>query len=277
MVNFLAMTIHLPQNKMEKTWEGVQTCVSQTGSDGTSADTPNRTPFIFNSSNRTSPSPLPCLVEAPEQSTAAGQGELRLPNKESVRDLQWWIHEAKKVNGRPIVQPTNGRSGNYLRCLDDGMGCNLPEHKYRGFLNKTGETVLCATYINIQLDEVSSMLTTSNASFGHYQWKWLKLPGQSTWTLAVCTGLVGPRWCQVETETGTFTWNRRHLLDTPETDPTPSDISTPPTEASEEAPADPVSDDCSTPPQTSKALNCPLRRSQRARRQAGWFMDYLPS
>jgi len=27
-------------------------------------------------------------------------------NKESVRDHQWWIHEAKEVNGRPIVQPT---------------------------------------------------------------------------------------------------------------------------------------------------------------------------
>jgi len=28
-------------------------------------------------------------------------------------------------------------------------------------------------HINIQLDEVSSMLTTFNTPYGHYQWKWL--------------------------------------------------------------------------------------------------------
>ena len=54
-------------------------------------------------------------------------------------------------------------------------------------------------------------------------------------------------------------------------------ISTPPTQASEEAPADPVSDDRSTPLQTSKAPNRPPRRSQRARRQPDWFMDCVPS
>ena len=151
----------------------MKTCVSQTGIDNTSAGTLSQTPFIFNSSNCTGPSPLQCLVEAPEQSTAAGQGELRLPNKNrsGIHERHSVVDSRGKKGQWPADSATNGRSGNYLRCLDDGMGCNLPEHKYRGFLNKTGETVLCATYINIQLDEVSSMLTTSNASFGHYQWK----------------------------------------------------------------------------------------------------------
>ena len=45
----------------------------------------------------------------------------------------------------------------------------------------------------------------------------MKLPGQSKWTPAVCSGLVGPRRYQVETERGTFERNRRHILDAPET------------------------------------------------------------
>ena len=82
--------------------EGVQTCVSQTGSDGTSAGTLSRTPFIFNSSDRTSPSPLPCLAETSELCTAAGQGELRLPNKDGSG-----IHERSSVvdsRGRTIFK-----------------------------------------------------------------------------------------------------------------------------------------------------------------------------
>ncbi len=42
----------------------------------------------------------------------------------------------------------------------------------------------------------------------------MKLPGQNKWTPAVCSGLVGPRRYQVETECGIFERNRKHILDT---------------------------------------------------------------
>ncbi len=39
----------------------------------------------------------------------------------------------------------------------------------------------------------------------------MKLPGQDKWTPAVCSGLVGPRRYQVETECGIFERNRKHI------------------------------------------------------------------
>jgi len=123
--------------------EGVQTCVSQTGSDSTSAGTLSQTPFIINSSDRTSPSPLLFLVETLEQSTAAGQGELRLPNKDGlgIHERSSVVDSRDKKGQWPANSATKGRSGNHFRCLNDRLGCNLPEHEYRGFLDKTGENM----------------------------------------------------------------------------------------------------------------------------------------
>ena len=109
----------------------------------------------------------------------------------------------------------------------------------------------------------------------------LKLPGESKWSPAVCSGLVGPRRYQVVTERGTFTRNRRQILET-ETD---THQSAPETEPSQSATTPPVSTEpeqttTSTPASPSSNTSAPLtstpslRRSTRQRKQPSWLADY---
>ena len=106
----------------------------------------------------------------------------------------------------------------------------------------------------------------------------VKLPGHSTWTPAVCSGLVGPRKYRVDTEQGTYTRNRKHLLDSPESNdhqlpdmPTPtSEVE--PQDVSTESPPN-VPDQSSSHPVVNSEP-APVRRSQRVRKQPDWYMKY---
>ena len=103
----------------------------------------------------------------------------------------------------------------------------------------------------------------------------IKLPGQSKWTPAVCSGLVGPRRYQVETDQGTFTRNRRQIRDTGEVT---RDV--PQSEPEYEEPPETVTDthvkDTSPPPEVTVPSQTP-RRLSRVKKQPDWLIDYLPS
>ena len=106
----------------------------------------------------------------------------------------------------------------------------------------------------------------------------VKLPGESKWTPAVCSGLVGPRRYQVDTDRGAFTRNRRQLLDAPEVEV--EDISSDGirAESSPEQTPETVPDTPdSTPTPISRTPSRPVRRSQQVRKALDWFGDYVPS
>lgn len=105
----------------------------------------------------------------------------------------------------------------------------------------------------------------------------VKLPGESKWTSAVCSGLVGPRRYQVDIEHDTFTRNRRQILETNEI---PQDVTQSEAKFKEPPETVPNTQDCPQPaehttgPTTSAS---PLRRSQQVRRQPSWLADFVPS
>ena len=82
----------------------MQAYVSQAQSDNTAVGTLDRPTFIFNFRNCSSPSPLLGPSGTPKQSPTTGQEGTRM-DQESLTDLHWWIHEARKTNGPPIVPP----------------------------------------------------------------------------------------------------------------------------------------------------------------------------
>jgi len=104
----------------------------------------------------------------------------------------------------------------------------------------------------------------------------VKLPGESKWTPAVCSGLVGPRRYQVDTDHGTLTRNRRQILDTPETNDIIQDVIQSETDSEQSPETVPDTRD-SSPPPVSSTPSRPLRRSQRVRKQPDWFMEYAHS
>jgi len=104
----------------------------------------------------------------------------------------------------------------------------------------------------------------------------VKLPGESKWTPAVCSGLVGPRRYQVDTDHGTLTRNRRQILDTPETNDITQDVIQSETDSEQSPETVPDTRD-SSPPPVSSTPSQPLRRSQRVRKQPDWFMEYAHS
>ena len=105
----------------------------------------------------------------------------------------------------------------------------------------------------------------------------VKLPGNSRWTPAVCAGLVGPRRYQVDTERGTFTRNRRHLLETNEI---PQDVTQSEAESEQSPETVPDTQDRPQPAEHTSgpaAPTTPLRRSQRARKPPSWLTNFVPS
>ncbi len=96
----------------------------------------------------------------------------------------------------------------------------------------------------------------------------MKLPGQDKWTPAVCSGLVGPRRYQVETERGIFERNRKHILDAQETtDPQPQEEDDTP------IPVGPPEGSVPGDPSSPQPSSIPIRRSQRRRQQPDWLVQ----
>ena len=86
----------------------MQAYASQTWSDSTVVDTLDRPTFIFNFHDCSSPSPLSALQGFQNKALQQGKKDYNHParmDQESLRELHWWIHEARKINERLIVPP----------------------------------------------------------------------------------------------------------------------------------------------------------------------------
>ena len=65
----------------------------------------DRPAFIFNFRNCSSHSPLSGPSETLKRSPTTGQEGPTKIDQKLLTDLRWWIHKARKTNGRPIVPP----------------------------------------------------------------------------------------------------------------------------------------------------------------------------
>ena len=122
----------------------------------------------------------------------------------------------------------------------------------------------------------------------------MRLPGESQWSRGTCTKQVDPRSYIVQVGSRQYRRNRRHILQTPESeDPQPridqylddQGMNSQSNGHSEQPPPSP--DSLSTnPPETlptelrvpdSSEVNIPLRRSKRTRKPPPWMSDYVHS
>ena len=114
----------------------------------------------------------------------------------------------------------------------------------------------------------------------------MRLPGQSTWTKGVCTGLQGPRSYGVKVGETEYRRNRRQIIRTKEipdpelTDSEPREVPTTKTEDQQggmnsEYPSPPLSPPENAP--TPDRPSTPVRRSGRVRKSPEWIMNYVPS
>lgn len=111
----------------------------------------------------------------------------------------------------------------------------------------------------------------------------MQLPGEKTWSLGVCAGLVGPRSYEVRVGDRTFVRNRRHLIqseepvfeDMPETESSPrqqENIETTPTETSLQPPVDTPPSVGTTPDHTPHSE---ARRSGRSKQQPNRYGNFV--
>ena len=108
-VNSLAMTIHLPHDKIEKIKKECRHVSHK--QEVTACQLAHLVGLLSSSIPAIAPAPLHyrALQRLRNSALQQGRGSYDFPTRmdqESMGDLQWWIHEAGKVNGRPIVQPT---------------------------------------------------------------------------------------------------------------------------------------------------------------------------